>query len=156
MKPHTAERVEKNQSKQKSQHDQKAKERKLEVGEDVFVRNYRSGGEKWLPGVIQEETGPVSFRVKLSDGQQRRCHLDQVRKRSVIVPQDSVVEPDVTISLPKPSTATGDATPEQTDSSTSESNSQPPDPSTESNATRKSYPKRDRTPVVRFEPTWNT
>ena len=156
VKPHTAERVEKNQSKQKSQHDQKAKERKLEVGEDVFVRNYRPSGEKWLPGVIQEETGPVSFRVKLSDGQQRRCHLDQVRKRSVTVPQDSVVEPDVTISLPELSTATGDATPEQTESSTSESNSQPPDPSTESNATRKSYPKRDRTPVVRFEPTWNT
>ena len=58
--------------------------------------------------------------------------------------------PDTTISLPEPSAATGDATPEQTDSNTSESNSQTPDPSTELNITRKSYPKCDHTPVVRF------
>ena len=74
-----------------------------------------------------------------------------MQKRSVTLPHDSVVvEPDVTISLPEPSAATGDATPEQTDSNTSESNSQPPDPSTELNITRKSYPKCDHTPVVRF------
>jgi hypothetical protein len=95
VKPHTEERVEKNQLKQNIQHDQKSRERKFEVGENVFVRNYRQGGEKWLPGVIQKETGPVSFRVKLSGGQHRHCHQDQVRKRSFTMPQDLLVEPDV-------------------------------------------------------------
>ena len=130
--------------------------RKLEVWENVFVRNYQPGGEKWLPGVIQKETGPVSFRVKLSDGQHRPCHQDQVWKRSATVPQDSVVEPDVTISPSEPSIPTEESTPVVTDSSTSESDSHPADPSTESSATRKSYPKRNRTLVSRFEPTCNT
>ena len=52
----------------------------------MFVRNYQQG-EQWVPGVIQDRTGPVSFRVKLQDGRVRRCHLDQVRSRSVNVPQ---------------------------------------------------------------------
>ena len=84
LKPHTAERVEDRQSKQKKQHDERACVQKLVVGEEVYVRNYH-GGEKWLPGVIEKRTGPVSFLVKLSDGRDRRCHQDQVRKRTVRV-----------------------------------------------------------------------
>ena len=60
LKPHTAERVEKKQSQQKEQHDSRSKERKLEVGTNVFVRNYHQG-DRWLPGVIEQKTGPVSF-----------------------------------------------------------------------------------------------
>ena len=40
---------------------------------------------KWLPGVIECQTGPVSFSVKLTEGGERRCHLDQVKKRTVHV-----------------------------------------------------------------------
>ena len=80
LKPHTAERVEKKQLLQKEQHDSRSRERKLEVGDSVFVRNYHQGN-RWLPGVIEQRTGPVSFRVKLTDGRTRRCHQDQVRKR---------------------------------------------------------------------------
>ena len=40
LKPHIAERVEKKQSQQKKQHDLKSRERLLEVGTNVFVRNY--------------------------------------------------------------------------------------------------------------------
>ena len=36
----------------------------------MFVRNYHHGG-RWLPGVIEQKTGPVSFRVKLDDGRLR-------------------------------------------------------------------------------------
>ena len=46
--------------KQKEQHDQRSRERKLAVGDDVFVRNYHHG-DKWLSGVIQQKTGPVSY-----------------------------------------------------------------------------------------------
>ena len=73
LKPHTAERVERSQIKQKEQHDSKSRERKLNVGDNVFVKNYHHG-DKWLPGMIQKKTGPVSFVVKLTDGRVRRCH----------------------------------------------------------------------------------
>ncbi len=42
-------------------------------------------GDRWLPGVIQRKTGPVSYRVKLADGSERHYHQDQVRTRTVAV-----------------------------------------------------------------------
>ena len=80
LKPHTAERIERSQTKQTEQHDSKSRERKLNVGDEVFVKNYHHG-DKWLPGVIQKNTGPVSesFVVKLTDGRLHRCHQDQLR-----------------------------------------------------------------------------
>ena len=99
LKPHTAERVESSQLKQKEQHDLRSRERKLDVGENVFVRNYHRG-DRWLPGVIKQRTGPVSFRVKLTDGRDRRCHQDQLRERSVEVPQNSGSESKVIVPSP--------------------------------------------------------
>ena len=90
MKPNTADRVERQQAKQVQRHNAHARERNFEPGDRVYVRNYQSG-RSWLPGEVQEITGPVSVRVKLQDGRLRRCHLDQVRKRSV----DEPSEPEV-------------------------------------------------------------
>ena len=80
--------------KQKEKHDLRSRERNFETGDDVFVRNYHHG-DKWLPGTVEQKTGPVSYRVRLANGKTRRCHQDQVRKRSVEVPQDSHREPDI-------------------------------------------------------------
>ena len=62
LKPHSAERVERNQQKQKEHHDIKGRSRNQNVGENVFVRNYHRGS-RWLPGRIERQTGPISFRV---------------------------------------------------------------------------------------------
>ena len=157
LKPHTAERVEKGQRSQKSQHDQKARERKFEVGESVLVRNYRPGGEKWLSGVIEKKTGPVSLLVKLSSGQFRRCHVDQVRKRSVEAPREISVEPDLDIPS-EPIVRTPESTPTVTDQDLPviENDTQRTSASADTQNARKSYPQRARTQVTRFEPTWNT
>ena len=56
--------------KQKSKHDAHAHERLLN----------ELHGEKWEPGTITKKTSPVSYSVKLSDGRDRRCHQDQVRR----------------------------------------------------------------------------
>lgn len=40
-----------------------------------------SGRSLYLPGTISERTGPLSFRVALSDGGVIRCHQDQLRSR---------------------------------------------------------------------------
>ena len=105
LKPHTAERVEQKQLAQKRTHDDKAKERQMAVGDDVFVRNYH-GSERWLPGVIAQKTGPVSFLVRLADGRNRRCHQDQVRIRSVDLSENVIPEPEVMpeVSVPLPPT----------------------------------------------------
>ena len=84
LKPHTADRVEQKQSQQKAHHDARAKSCIFMLGDAVFVKNYGSG-LRWLPGKIEQVTGPVSFQVKLDDGRTRRCHQDQIRIR-VIAP----------------------------------------------------------------------
>ena len=70
VRPNTAERVE---QKQQDQHDQKARSRRFQLRDYVFVKNF-GAGSRWLPGEIVEVIGPVSFQVLLEDGRRRRCH----------------------------------------------------------------------------------
>ena len=117
-----------------------------------------------IPGVVQKETGPVSFHVELSDGRTRRCHLDQLRNRSVDVPQPlevpvpsppPVAVPDEPLvhqppaenpSLPAEPGVSGDA-------SHAERDPEPPVVET-SSAPAKRYPCQHRKTVIRFEPQW--
>ena len=46
-----------------------------------MVKTYRENRVTWLPGTISEKRGEVSFIIKMSDGNCRRCHIDQIRKR---------------------------------------------------------------------------
>ncbi len=62
------------------------------------MRNYHQG-DKWLPGTIEKQTGPVSFAVVLSDGRHRRCHQDQVRKRLL---ETEPLATEVTVDGPTP------------------------------------------------------
>ena len=39
-----------------------------------------SAGQKWLPRKIVQQTGPVSFVVKLEKGKVWRRHINQIRK----------------------------------------------------------------------------
>lgn len=73
------------------------REKNFDVGDCLFVQNYHQG-DKWLPGIIQKKTEPVSFSVKLADGRYHRCHQDQVHKLLMEVSQDSVAEPEVSVS----------------------------------------------------------
>ena len=52
-------------------------------------------GRSWLPGVVQERTGPISFRVRIQNGRIRCCQLNQVRKRSVEEQSSSASEIEV-------------------------------------------------------------
>ena len=163
LKPHTAERVEKKQSQQKEQHDLRSRERPLEVGTNVFVRNYHHGN-RWLPGVIEQKTGPVSFKVRLESGRIRRCHQDQVRNRSVEVSQESHTElgttaPDTGSSEPSTTSTESPTTDSEAANETATLNKTPPEPTDKAadnspTETARTYPKRSRNPVDRFEPTW--
>ena len=50
----------------------------FEIGDPVLARNYTEGA-KWLKGVVQEVTGPLSYKVKINGGVIRR-HVDQLVK----------------------------------------------------------------------------
>ena len=57
--------------------DRSAKQRQFEVGEEVFVQNFRSE-PKWLAGTVVEKTGTVSYRVQVGEMLWKR-HVDQIR-----------------------------------------------------------------------------
>lgn len=75
--------VEHKQLKQKQHHDLHAKERSVLVGDPVYTRNF-SGGPTWVPGAVEERTGPVSCTVSLGNGKIVRRHIDQVRHRHMV------------------------------------------------------------------------
>ena len=55
------------QSNQSHHHDQHAKSYEFKIGQAVMARNFHPG-KKWLPGVIEKHTGPLSYRVRLHAG----------------------------------------------------------------------------------------
>ena len=54
--PDVSKHVTDKQADQVAHHNQHAKERKFEVGQNVMVRNLRPTGPKWIPGIIISQT----------------------------------------------------------------------------------------------------
>ena len=69
--------VESAQASQKQYHDRHSKPRSFQQGDKVLVRNY-CGQPSWLPGIIRDVLGPVSYQVALADGQLSKRHVDQL------------------------------------------------------------------------------
>ncbi|XP_052003949.1 uncharacterized protein K02A2.6-like [Xyrauchen texanus] len=82
LKPNIAMRVRRRQYKQKEEHDSRAAERHFDVDDRVYLRNTTGDKPKWIPGLVTQLTGPVSYRVQgeLTDQVYRR-HGDQLRPR---------------------------------------------------------------------------
>ena len=139
----------------------------------MWVRNPVSG-DKWLPGVVLSKDGSVTYQVELNTGRVRKCHVEQMRTRTVssteivspesppettsispsivipeqIVPSTSVTEPPV-VSSPSDEPRVLDSTP----SSTEQTDSTSVEPSVEPNIELRSST-RNRKPVNRYEPKW--
>ncbi|CAI5661061.1 unnamed protein product [Oreochromis niloticus] len=78
--PDLKQKVTARQDRQRLYHDRHAKERMFVIGDTVYTRNY-GRGPKWIPGLIQEMTGPVSYLVMLGNGTVVRRHVDQLFAR---------------------------------------------------------------------------
>ncbi|XP_022825572.1 uncharacterized protein K02A2.6-like [Spodoptera litura] len=50
----------------------------LAPADAVLARDYTARGEKWVPGTIVEQTGPVSYKVDIGRGENLRRHVDQI------------------------------------------------------------------------------
>ena len=77
MHPDLNSKVQSKQDRQTRDHDTKAKGRWFKLGDSVLTRNF-SLGPKWIPGLIESVTGPVSYKVMLGDGRVVRRHVDQI------------------------------------------------------------------------------
>ncbi|XP_061774106.1 uncharacterized protein K02A2.6-like [Nerophis ophidion] len=90
LKPSITERVRKRQYQQKEKHDSQASERQFDVNDSVYLRNTAGEKPKWIPGVVTQQTGPVSYRVQgETPDQVYRRHGDQLRPRYLPDPPDS-------------------------------------------------------------------
>ena len=75
--------------------------RKLDVGEAVIARNYR-GGNKWVPGIITAQSGPLSYEVRVAPNTVWRRHIDQLRESAIMVnpnTDDPVPQPNPAVFL---------------------------------------------------------
>ena len=82
LRPDIKATVLRKQEKQKEGHDKQAKERQLKPGDNVYIRNFSNNPtQKWLPGAVLTQRGPLSFVVELTDGRVFRRHHDHIRLR---------------------------------------------------------------------------
>ena len=79
--PTVQSKVQEAQAKQKQYRDGTNTLRKFQVDELVYVENFPTKRPKWIPGRIVEVTGPLSYKVKLSNGSLVRRHVDSVKRR---------------------------------------------------------------------------
>ena len=152
LKPNLEKQVCQKQAEQVEQHDRHAKERHLFVGQNVMVKNLRPG-PAWIPGIIIQQSGPVSFLVEVQDGLKWKRHIDHIRARgddtSKIPNNDDLVEDkDFDFSLPTTAESTADNT--EDDSTPDESSSASQNQSQAEPSSSRRYPVRNRHPPDRF------
>ena len=81
LRPDLGGHVRSRQEQQKKDHDAHVQLREFAVGARVFVRNF-GRGPLWLPGVVKELMGPVSYTVELEDDRVVHRHVDHARGRT--------------------------------------------------------------------------
>ena len=80
LQPNMHTKVQSRQERQKFDHDQHSRSREFKCGDLVHVRNF-SQGPRWIPGVVVQIRGPVSYTVELANGELKRTHVDHLRLR---------------------------------------------------------------------------
>ncbi|XP_054745933.1 uncharacterized protein K02A2.6-like [Anastrepha obliqua] len=58
-------------------------------GSPIWVRNH-STGPRWIEGLVENQTGPISYEVRLNDSRVIKRHQDQLRSR--VASEDSDCE----------------------------------------------------------------
>ncbi|KAL7842622.1 hypothetical protein SRHO_G00243110 [Serrasalmus rhombeus] len=81
LKPSVARAVHQSQEDQQQRRWLHSKQRQFAVGEPVLVRDYRKGEDKWMPAVVIEKTGPVSYKVNVGTQGVWKRHVDQLLTR---------------------------------------------------------------------------
>lgn len=86
VKPCLQSRVEKKQQASKSYQDgAHPRVRMFDVYQQVRVRNFRGGKERWTPATIIEVTGPETYMVRMPGNVRRAAHANH------LIPDDTIV-----------------------------------------------------------------
>ena len=75
--PDVKSHVQQNQAGQKLYHDRHSQHRQLQIGETVWARNFRDGN-KWVKAVVHDMLGPLTYLLKLDDGNMWKRHMDHI------------------------------------------------------------------------------
>ena len=85
LRPDVAQRVIRQQDKQKYHHDKHAKTRVFGIGDTVLVRNFTKSGYLWQPGTITDHAGLVSYKIRLAhNGCEIKRHVDHLRSQECV------------------------------------------------------------------------
>lgn len=101
VKPNLTSQVQLKEKQQKSAHDLHAKERRFQVGDTVFARNFPvTGVPIWVSGQIIAAHGPLSYLIELEDSRHIHRHVDHIHSRvsSPISTSDDLVDIPVPMS----------------------------------------------------------
>ena len=155
LRPDTESRVVSKQSDQAKAHDRRTKSRSFDIEQDVMVRNYRPGS-KWLPATVRRQLGPLTYIVKLCNGQEWKRHVDQIRgyqpatEEELLSSEDNSTEIDSS-THPIPTTSANDQ-PASSDQATPNFNpdQQSTTDSHQQSTTVSRYPSRIRKPPERL------
>ena len=79
--PKVSDRVLSKQEAQKRNHAVQPRKVDLHADSPIMVKNYGQYGASWLPATVEKQTGPLSYRCKLSDGRTVKRHQDQLHRR---------------------------------------------------------------------------
>ena len=82
LRPECESRVLAKQTQQKTQHDKRAQEREFCVGQSVVARNMRPGPD-WVPAVVKERLGPLTYLVETTERLLWKRHVDLLRELTV-------------------------------------------------------------------------
>ena len=74
-------KVHERQQAQRRSHSKVPRKVQLPPDSTVMIRNYANRGPKWIPSVVSEQTGPLSYRCSLPSGVVKR-HQDQIIPRN--------------------------------------------------------------------------
>ena len=85
----------------------------FDIGESVTTRDYRERHEKWIPGIVKQRTGPVSYRVEIAPGVCWKRHSDQLRSSDLYPIKEPIVNDNFGYTPPPQVITTSDTVPKE-------------------------------------------
>ena len=111
--PKADKKVNEHQASQKANHDKKARQRNVQVGQRVLVRD-QDPSKPWVPGIVEKVQGPLTYLIRLDSGQLWRRHIDHVKQigESSTGDTPSITEDTEMLSFPLPDSSDTTTVPE--------------------------------------------
>jgi len=74
--------VDESQHNQKRAHDNQKPKQVFREGDRVYAKDFTPSSQKWREGIVAEVNGPLSYKIKLTDGSVVHRHVDSVKART--------------------------------------------------------------------------